>query len=377
MKSPHNLVLLLLSLLTACAPATLLATASASFTPSLTLQPSQTRYPSRTPTPSLTPFPTLTISPTSTLQPPLTEHQWQPERVLISLEFTPGDGGGFAPSYPSFILYADGNMFKTGFLKIENEYRKQLLFKKLGRKEICQNLNTLDQIGFLDYDPSDYQFIGGYPSVQGGGSVYIRVSAWKPHNNIYHELGIYLNEEMASSLNENRIDINDQRGFPVISPALRNAYYFLSEYSAEGFEIYKPDRLAVWIRPLEQDSIDYVENNENPKEWARNAPSLASMFAKIDYGNNDASFRYLVLTGRDADVVYHFLNESFGADYYYELKNNGEKIYYVLSARPVLPYELPLDYTSQIPAPGSVKPDFKLTCYPSDGILPIPTPSIP
>lgn len=370
------IIIFLLSILAACAPATPLATATPSLTPSLTLQPTRTRYPSRTPTPSLTPFPTLTISPTSTLQPPLTEHQWQPERVLISLEFTPGDGGFFAPSYPSFILYADGNMFKTGFLQIKNEYRKQLLFKKLDRKEICQNLNTLDQIGFLDYNPESYIFTDGGPQIQGAGSASIRVNAWKTHEGHYYELPLYIGLNFPASL-ASILDLKNQRGFPVISPALRNAYYFLSEYSVEGFEIYKPDRLAVWIRPLEQDSIDYVENNENTKEWTPKAPSLASMFAKIDYGDNEFSNHYLVLTGKDADVVYQFLNKSFGEDYYYELKNSGEKIYYVLSARPVLPYELPLDYTSKIPAPGSVKPDFKLTCYPSDGILPISTPSIP
>lgn len=370
------IIIFLLGILAACAPATPLATASASLTPSLTLQPTRTSYPSRTPTPSLTPFPTLTISPTSTLQPSLTEHQWRPERVLISLEFTPGDGGGFAPRAPSFILYADGSMFTTRFLEIDHDYKEQLLFKKIGRKEICQNLNTLDQIGFLDYNPESYIFTDGGPQIQGAGSASIRVNAWKAQEGHYYELPLYIGPNFPDSL-ASILDLKNQKGFPVISPALRNAYYFLSEYSAEGFEIYKPDRLAVWIRPLEQDSIDYVESNENPKEWAQNAPSLTSMFAKIDYGNNDASFRYLVLTGRNANVVYHFLNESFGADYYYELKNNGERVYYVLSARPVLPYELPLGYTSQIPAPGSVKPDFKLTCYPSDGVLPTPTPSLP
>jgi hypothetical protein len=57
---------------------------------------------------------------------------------------------------------------------------------------------------------------------------------------------------------------------------------------------------------------------------------------------------------------------------------DGNKKYYALFARPLLPYEVLGDYgMSEIPAPGSPEPNFKLTCYPSDGVLPIPSPSNP
>ncbi len=55
-----------------------------------------------------------------------------------------------------------------------------------------------------------------------------------------------------------------------------------------------------------------------------------------------------------------------------EDSKDGVKKYYALFARPLLPYEIPGElYMSTIPAPNSTKPNFNLTCYPSDGILPI------
>ncbi len=50
----------------------------------------------------------------------------------------------------------------------------------------------------------------------------------------------------------------DKTGYPTISPALQDTYYFLHEYPTDGFEVYKPDHLAVWLLPVEKIFIDSV-----------------------------------------------------------------------------------------------------------------------
>ncbi|MBI5352077.1 MAG: hypothetical protein HZB50_05520 [Chloroflexi bacterium] len=377
MNSPRNSVgfvgiVFITLLMTACQPAVQFSTPY----PTITITFSQTTPPHITPTsadtPTVIPSPISTPTLTSTLQPPLIQHEWWPERVMVSLKAVPGDGGYLTAIYPpQFILYADGSMFATRFIEDGQNYRGQLFFKKVGRKEICQNLNTLDQIGFLNYDPLSYQFPGGRPNTMGGDGVAIRVNAWEALDGAYYALPIYLDNELTNKLSSFSKFPGD--GLPVILPALRTAYYFLSEYSMDEFELYTPDRLAVWIQPLDQDSISYVESEGGAKEWRLKTPSFANMFAKIDYDNYPYE-HYLVLTDEEAVKVYRFLGGTFGEDIYYELKSNGEKKYFTLFARPVLPYELP---GKQIPAPNSTKPNFKLICYPSDGVLPIPTPSIP
>jgi hypothetical protein len=59
---------------------------------------------------------------------------------------------------------------------------------------------------------------------------------------------------------------------------------------------------------------------------------------------------------------------------------DGTSQYFAVTVRPLLPFEkieLNEDRMSDITAPDSEKPNFKLTCHPSDGVLPIPTLSNP
>ncbi len=361
----------LLSILAACAPATPLATATPSLTPSLTLQPTRTRYPLRTPTPSLTPFPTFTPSATRIYR-PLTEHKWNPETVLIQFSVDLlGDGGGdiYVPPPPLFILYADGSLFVS---------QEDILFKKLDNKEVCQILNTLDQIGYFDYDPASYDFIGSGPIVKGArGSTSIEINAWKSHKGFYAELGYYLEDELtgrlAKELQQQGYDISKREGWPVIAPELRNAYYFLSEYPIENFEVYQPERLGVWMLQIDSKFLDSRSFYSVPQEWTVKK-SLIAMFESI---NTTFYTQYTVLGGEEARMVYKYLEQFYGTAVFYEENIKGEKEYFLVSERPLLPYEQLDDYSSQIAGSDIPKPNFTLTCYPSDGILPIPTPSIP
>lgn len=338
-------------------------------------------------TSSATSAPTVasTISPifiptfTSTPQPPLKEHEWTPETVLLRLDFTRGNDEGILipPAPPHFMLYADGNLFLKYPLIGGKPYGdQQILSKKLERGEVCRILNTLDQTGFLDYNPIGYEFIGGKPNVSGASGAYIQVNAWKSHKKTYAELPLYILEELtgeiASSLAKSGRDVNNRGGFPEISSALRNAYYLFVDYPVEGFEVYEPKKLAVWIRPLDPQNFTDIQW----EEWHLAALSPTDMFSRIDFG--DASFdeRYLTLSGTQALALYKFLDESFSTKYYVETDKRGEKKYYAFHARPLLPYEQPGTYSTEIPAPVSASANLKLKCSPSDGVMPIPSPNL-
>jgi len=324
--------------------------------------PSQTPIPSETPTV----LPTFTITPTSTLQPPLTAHEWSPEIVLISIRSNFGDGGtaiGDAGS-PPLILYADGSMFISGTKNVNGRDYDQVLTKKLSRKEICQNLNTLDQIGYLDYDRSSYSFIGGRPLAIGYPDTFIAINAWKSLFDGFSGLDYFLQKDVID-------EFYGQNGYPVILPALRDAYNFLTNYSADGFEVYKPNRLAIWIVPAE---YIFPESFESIAQiWQLNKPSLGDLLKRVDL--NPQSFNNtIIMKGNEALVVYNYLGEVENTQVFALDMPDGNKKYYALFARPLLPYEVLSDYgdLSKIPAPDSPKPSFKLTCYPSDGILSIP-----
>lgn len=361
-------IIFLLSILTACTSAGPLVTTAPTFTPSRTSIPSETPIPSDTPTFTLTIAPTFTVTPTSTPQPPLTEYEWNPEIVLISMREEMGDGGmslgDLGP--PPFILYADGSLFLSQDIAVGNSYRTQILTKKLGREEICQHLNTLDQTGYLDYNSSNYVFIGGEADSVGGPNIFIAVNAWKSKSDNYYDLGYYLRGDVIRKF-------YGQKGYPIISPALRDAYYFLDNYSANGFEVYKPDRLAVWILPIERSYFDM--SNQQIKIWKLKDLPLDNLInrEKLIPDNNGESF--LILKNNEAKSVYSYFGQVIDENVFViEDLPDGVKKYYAIFVRPLLPYEMPGEwYVSTIPVPGSPKPDFKLTCYPSDGVLPIPT----
>lgn len=327
---------------------------------------------------------TSTVSParsptmTSTPQPPLVEHEWEPEQALMLFRFTAGDGGGIiaqsAP--PRFILYADGGLFVTR--STEDDSRQQLFFKKLTREEICQNLNTLDQIGFLDYDPSTYEFVGDGPMMMGAPGVYMEVNSWKSHKSHYYELGLFIPDKLTgrtpAELRMQDPGENMEYSSPVISPALQTAYYFFTEYSVQGFEIYQPERLAVWLVPLKS----MTDEAATAREWTLTNLSLDQLSAQVDIMDDEFLNDTIILKGKDASLAFNEFDRSFSLDgrYYFQTSPDGEKEYYLVYARPLLPYEVqtsPETYEIM----DSPKPDFKLKCYPSDGVVPPPTPSIP
>jgi len=77
----------------------------------------------------------------------------------------------------------------------------------------------------------------------------------------------------------------------------------------------------------------------------------------------------LLLRGEEGRAVYEALGGTVQTRGYSEAGRN----FYVL-ARPLLPYESPAGagYPWQIPSPDVPTSTVELTCYPEDGVLPIP-----
>lgn len=69
------------------------------------------------------------------------------------------------------VLYADGLFIRSRWF-VSNRY--EMYGRQLAHQEICALLNTLDQVGFLDYDHSVYM-----DPMDGAGSTIIYVNAWK------------------------------------------------------------------------------------------------------------------------------------------------------------------------------------------------------
>lgn len=334
-------------------------------TPSFTSQPSFTHQPSFTPTrswksfPTQTPYPTWTVTSTitptgtATPQPPLEAHTWNPERVLISLGVKGGDGWYRVVDLPGYTLFSDGRLFLSG-IETENGIRvRKIRFAQLGRSGACKLLNTIDQNGFFDYDPSTYQ----EPGSDGGGSTIITVNAWRQKNGTFYDLG-------------NALDNLDEVWSPKNTPALVNTASLLFWYEPSELQEYEPDRVAIWI----YENIRWKEDNKNvEREWTLTIPRLADLHAQTGSAMDDWNGQYMIYQGDVAKSIYRYLADTDISGVFTE----GD-YQYTIFVQVLLPYQLP-----RINANTSVSvfedlpirhPD--MSCYISDGILPIPTPPV-
>jgi hypothetical protein len=304
---------------------------------------------------------------TSTPQPPLEVHEWYPDRVLVYYQGTGGDGGDFLTNLtrqlPLLILYSDGTLIKTISINLPDEDRYEIIMRKLDRQGICQFLNTFDQIGYLDYDPSSYKVVFGKNVPMGMGGTLISVDAWKSTDGYFYGLGYFMQADYSVST----ILSNDS---PALLPALHDAFTFLSEYSKDNFVIYSPEHLGIWVYRLSDLEKYGFKDNRSPRGlWPLKSPSLASIF-NIAGSNAEKNLQqYYVLDKEDANSVYDFFGDSFSDSGEIVVEDN---VAYLVFARPLLPYEKPELGASLIPTPGATKANTKLICYPSDGVLPIP-----
>jgi hypothetical protein len=323
-----------LSALSACAsPAPIqTATIAPSAVPSITLQ-----YVS-TPTPR----------PTSAVIPALVAHSWKPQKVLISL----GGSGGDGPQYPSlddFTVYSDGQIFS---LQWSTDATIQLMTARLPRKDLCALLNSIDQTGFFDYPSRSYviDHKSKYTPM-GAPSFKIEVNAWRRNAGNFYNLFEYV-AQFDDTGGIQSTPCPTCEPIPTILPALRNTYRLLSTYKPANLQVYKPTALAIWVMS--------IRKGKDGKPWPLQSPKLSDLFLESAADTTSSGGTTIHLQGVAATKVFNAFDQSiasYGRDF-----TEGQYTFNVF-AMPLLPGEF---YSIPFEAPPL------LTCTPSDGLVPIP-----
>ena len=329
---------------------TALAEARTSIVETVTLIPSVT--PTSRPLPSLTPLPpTLTPTQTSTSVPELISHKWNPSQTLIIFDNFGGDGGSRFRMYlpPRLSLLWNGELFFTTWDNKNNLYLVQSTI--LTPEGVCHLLNSIDQIGFFDYDPSTYisDPQNWHPPVMGAQSTYISIKAWRSKSVSLYGLDDFINELDFIKEAWKCGDCPDLE-IPTILPSLRNTYQLLDNYQPENVEIYTSNRLGVWVS-------SYADTSSKPIVWPINSIKLSSIVPSEYRTNNSPD---IILTGTKAKTLYGLFNKTInpnGLSF-----SEGEQKYQVF-VRPLLPNEY---------LPSPVIPTATLSCSPSDGWNTIP-----
>jgi hypothetical protein len=297
-------------------------------------------------------------------------HKWQPETVLIYYAYS--DLKELPPPIPyKLILYADGQMFlfPDDYNASYGDYI-QILTKKLTNKEICALLNTIDQVGFFNYDPSTYKFSTN--NQEGLVTEYIQVNSWRSKSVNLYGLGFVL-----EFLNEvDPIQYEDE-----VDKVMVDTYNIINYYPRDGFEIYQPEKLAVWAVPLPD------RTGEVYSTWPLETPSLAEISRVRDNFYDPAKTelspvpeyyynpgKSTILQGSDAQRIYNTFEQSVVE---WGLPFSEDGIRYMVMSIPLLPYQSapPVgDFYASMPTAEFPSPPFSLTCKSSDGLIEIPMP---
>ena len=303
------------------------------------------------PTPTVTP--TLSPTETSTPGPPLVAHKWSQSDPLITLDLYGGDGGcnfvGYLP--PRFTLMPDGSLYTLEVIGYTDLL--DLKTTALSRGNTCKLLNSVDQAGFFDYDPSTYipDPARWSPWIMGAPHTAISVEAWRSNAiDLYGVEAFVGAQEYYERTGEVCPLCTNPEFFPAILPALRNTYKLLSGYQPGSLRPYQPQRVGVWIAPgIDADKWDAVD-------WPLKSLSVADL-ASLPADPNGAPVA--ILTGAKAAAVETMFGQKINACGMVVM--DGFDIYRVF-ARPLLPNEYPSTPLRQV----------SLSCSPADGRLPTP-----
>jgi hypothetical protein len=297
-------------------------------------------------TTSPSPSETATLLTTPSPVAPLADHDWAPRPVLVYFDATGGDGCCSHPFPPGFVLYADGTLF---LMQWDQEWF--LGTTHLERSEVCQLLNTIDQLGFFDYDGAGYEIDMTNPPVDGSATWQISVSAWREKAVRLYGLGsiIRMLEDPPP------VECDYCPPLPTILPALRNTFNLLSSYEPQLQRFESPSLLALWVeRPEEVFDASPVE----PLPWPLTTYKLDDLQAQTEaIGRWDEPGAFL--TGPDARTLFRSFDYAV-ADFGLPFTQAGRT--YQVFAVPVLPGEMGSPYPA---VPSS------LACSASDGLLPL------
>jgi hypothetical protein len=242
---------------------------------------------------------------------------------------------------PDLMLYSDGRLVvrtHAGFQAAQ-----------LSRQEICALLNTIDQVGFFDFDMAPYHEQMDELPLGIASTTVIEVNAWKQKSVV------------AMALR----DVVDDPAFQVPSP-LRSVYLLLSDYHLADLQPYQYDQLALAIHRPPPDSSYRTETR-----WPLPTPSLGALFERAERANIKSREEGLglLIEGETAASVYQAIRQISGRGFV----EDGEM--YLVTARPLWPYESlesAVSYEAEIPSPGVEINTVALTCYEADGVLEIP-----
>ena len=321
--------------------------ATSTFTPTETFTPTSTLVPTQTPWPTATPLP---IS-------PLITHTWQAGPVLVQYASEFGDVGPYDIHVPT-TLYTDGTIITW---RRESEHL-EIMQGKLSHKEVCAFLNTIDQTGFFNlaqqnWMQNTYQAeYDGYAVGEGAISSVIDVRVW-----VTQTVGFYGLDTLLDVLKDEPNSVKDR----YVPRAIRAVYALRDYLQAKPLKRYVPDRLLLIVNSYGQ----WTEGKDWPK-WPLSAPLSTLISPTILY---EGQLVQHAIEGTQAASLYQ--------NYYQQLHYSGgvgfneNGIAYNVVAFPLLPmesfygrthYELTLP-SSDIPITTTT-----LTCYPADGVLPIP-----
>lgn len=320
-----------------------------------TRKPLPTQRPSQTPSPTTAPSLTPGPAPTSTPVPPLSAHTWQPAPVLVEAARRDLQSNSPFNLNPFFVLYADGKLI----LQQCKSGECRLVSQQLKPAETCRLLNTFDQLGFMDYDPTTYQ------SPQGGGqSFLIQVNAWRSKKIELDDLENWI-QDPGWFDRQHQCTLCAPR--PVILPALADTFALLTRYQAAEVLPYQAERLAVWV------GQPWVEGSG--EAWMMPGMSLSALYSRsrcTAAGQSQA----VVLAGPQAVQLAEYINTTMtrlSAPIFYE-----DQLKLQIETRWLLPLEAAPgcgETGSSLPLPQAPTPAFTLSCKPADGTLSIPTPT--
>ncbi len=296
-----------------------------------------TAFPSETFTPIVSPTQTSTPVPT------LVSHEWSQSEPLVTFGSLGGDGA-CATTPIDFTLLSNGELYIVDW---NNDLKAfEIKTTTLSRQNTCNLLNSIDQAGFFDYDPSTYVY---EPHIIMGGAVtYISIKAWRSNS-----VGLYALYDFIDNLDfiKKAWGCGDclDLGLPTVLPSIRKTYRLLSNYEPENLQVYQPNRIGVWVE------VDKYTDKNNIPIWPLKSVKLSQIVFPEGHIGDDPN---IVLTGANAKSVYELFNQSMNCGINIV---EGDKVYWV-RARPLLPNEYPSE--SSIPT--------VLSCTPSDGWVEIP-----
>ncbi|MCL4505729.1 MAG: hypothetical protein M1434_01285 [Chloroflexi bacterium] len=256
------------------------------------------------------------------------------------------------------ILYTNGT-FITGQL---SDNHIEIMQGKFSRKEVCALLNTLDQTGFLNLASQDWDQntnraqYEGVMADEGAPSTIIEVNAWLTQTVSFYELNLLLN------VLKGQPDSVKDRYVPKV---IRDTDSLLAHTEPRTLTSFVPNRLALVVRSYGQRTYakDYLK-------WPLSLPLSKLISSTLE---NVDQIVPRAIEGPEATWFYRQFYQHVRFTDGVSFSENG--VAYSINAFPLFPFETFAGRVAgeySIPSSDVPITTTPMTCYPADGVLPIP-----